>query len=461
MYKMATIKFKGSWLLFIAWGISCSITSCRTIQFADIYPSGSIQDKIPTVETRLDATSCKINTRGKYSDVIDSNYTNVLGNDLSHVVKNDFEKNVMQVASISSGVADCRLISLNNSPAGVGWTIFNAATAFVPSLLSVPYYGRKSSLEIEVEIKDKSNKTLKTYKGRGSSKFVVDIYDRYDFNTVDRVVTNNAMMSAIASVKNQIQNDHEMLNEALLGSLTEMEFKQYEKCINDAERLRDSLIRDQELKDSIRLSDANYYYTIGNEQLDSKNYIPAINNYSKSLQFDSQNPNTYNNRGVAYYNLGKYNDAIRDYKKCLKINPADENAQSNIFLAKQRKSERTIAILNATSAVLNATSATLNTINGVPTSTQSNITQNKQNENENTIRELETQKEGLERQLVDVRLEIIKFEKDQDLAVINGNSSSISHYGGMKILALKRKSSIERNIDICNSKINKLKALNP
>jgi tetratricopeptide (TPR) repeat protein len=461
---------------------------CKTLKYSDLQPNGSNPTKIPKLETQFDMASLRENMKfGKvYSN---SNIPDVLAKDFSIIAKNDFQNNIVNNLSISTGIAECRVISGKNSSACGVWTIINAATAFVPAIVGIPISGRKSSLELEITIKNKNSEIIKIYSGTGNAKLSNGLYYGYKFNCIDRAVTNAAMINAMTIIKHQIGNDQELLTNELLKSLTKSELAKYEKDIEEAENARKSLLKDQKTKDSIRFAEAEHarqsllkdqaikdsirftealrLYSLGNEKMEAKNYTGAINDFSKSILLKATNADVFNNRGFAYYNLGQYNKAIRDYKKCLKLNPADEDALSNKILAKQRKSERTMAILNATSAVLNATSATLNTIYGVPTSTtytspQSNITQNKLNENVNNIQQLKAEKSRLERQLVDVRLEIIKIEKDEDLAVIKGTySASASYFMMMKSSKIKMKSDIERNIDICTSKINNLEALNP
>lgn len=63
----------------------------------------------------------------------------------------------------------------------------------------------------------------------------------------------------------------------------------------------------------------------------------------------SLNPNysiAYNNRGAAYEKLGKYTEAITDYKKALTINPDNALAKSNLKNAEKAQSKHKLSLLS-------------------------------------------------------------------------------------------------------------------
>ena len=45
---------------------------------------------------------------------------------------------------------------------------------------------------------------------------------------------------------------------------------------------------------------------------------------------------TYNARGIAYYSLGEYQRAVRDYSKAIELDPNDAVAYNNRSLAYRR-----------------------------------------------------------------------------------------------------------------------------
>ena len=38
---------------------------------------------------------------------------------------------------------------------------------------------------------------------------------------------------------------------------------------------------------------------------------------------------TYNNRGYSYYNLGQYEEALKNYAKAIKLDPTNQTALNN------------------------------------------------------------------------------------------------------------------------------------
>ena len=57
------------------------------------------------------------------------------------------------------------------------------------------------------------------------------------------------------------------------------------------------------------------------ERLYIKDYQGAISDYSQSLEIDTENANSYNDRGLALFNSGDIAAAVQDYSHALRINP--------------------------------------------------------------------------------------------------------------------------------------------
>jgi tetratricopeptide (TPR) repeat protein len=62
-------------------------------------------------------------------------------------------------------------------------------------------------------------------------------------------------------------------------------------------------------------------------------YQEAIKWYDKALEIKPSFTSAMNNKGLALYNLGQYQEAIKWYDKALEINPHDTNAMNNKGLA--------------------------------------------------------------------------------------------------------------------------------
>jgi len=63
-----------------------------------------------------------------------------------------------------------------------------------------------------------------------------------------------------------------------------------------------------------------YYYNY------AKDYDKALKDYNKSISLDNSSHRAYSNRGVLYYNIGKYNLALKDFNKCLGLNKSNTDA---------------------------------------------------------------------------------------------------------------------------------------
>jgi hypothetical protein len=74
-------------------------------------------------------------------------------------------------------------------------------------------------------------------------------------------------------------------------------------------------LKSYELAIKIKQSDSRFFATIGLAYFYLKDYEKAISNYSKAIEMDPFNKDTYNNRVGAYFYLQKYNLALKDALK--------------------------------------------------------------------------------------------------------------------------------------------------
>ncbi len=94
------------------------------------------------------------------------------------------------------------------------------------------------------------------------------------------------------------------------------------------------------------------HYNIGNGLHEQKKYEDAFKEYEKSLgsnvgagfkpaptKDNEFKANTYYNMGNTHYRMGKFLEAIEDYKKCLEIDPNDEDAKYNIEFVRKKIKE--------------------------------------------------------------------------------------------------------------------------
>lgn len=65
---------------------------------------------------------------------------------------------------------------------------------------------------------------------------------------------------------------------------------------------------------------------------DQQLFDQAIPWYQKSLELDSKNVNARTDMGTCYFNLGRPNDALREFKQSLAINPKHEPTLYNLVV---------------------------------------------------------------------------------------------------------------------------------
>jgi len=106
---------------------------------------------------------------------------------------------------------------------------------------------------------------------------------------------------------------------------------------NLAEALRRSGARDDaiaHLRAALRL-DANYgpaHYHLGNLWLAANRLSDAAAEFQAALAYD-QAPEVHNNLGVALIRLGRRDEAIREFREAIKLDPSDPGARDNLSRA--------------------------------------------------------------------------------------------------------------------------------
>lgn len=75
-------------------------------------------------------------------------------------------------------------------------------------------------------------------------------------------------------------------------------------------------------------------------------YETAIAEYQKTLEYNPQSAETYNNMGFAYFDMGEYEKAIENQKKALEINPNLPNGYYGLALALEKTGDSEGALEN-------------------------------------------------------------------------------------------------------------------
>ena len=89
---------------------------------------------------------------------------------------------------------------------------------------------------------------------------------------------------------------------------------------------------------------AEDWFEQGLSDLKSHQNEKAIEAFSKALKADPNNAEAYNNRGIAWYSIGKYDRALDDYNKALEINPRSAEILSNRGITWFSKGKYNLAI---------------------------------------------------------------------------------------------------------------------
>ena len=74
---------------------------------------------------------------------------------------------------------------------------------------------------------------------------------------------------------------------------------------------------------------ATNWSEIGRQAIDANRWNEALNAYDKAIELNPNDASAYNNRGLAYSNLGKYKQAILSYDRAIELNPKDADAYYN------------------------------------------------------------------------------------------------------------------------------------
>ena len=71
----------------------------------------------------------------------------------------------------------------------------------------------------------------------------------------------------------------------------------------------------------------------GNSLSSLNNYDEAVECYTKALALEPQHFVAVFKRGLAFFKLGRLEEALIDFSRATKLKPTDSNAQVNIGLA--------------------------------------------------------------------------------------------------------------------------------
>ncbi len=93
--------------------------------------------------------------------------------------------------------------------------------------------------------------------------------------------------------------------------------------LSPAERL-EKILQTQDLLNAPEIAteeQADLLYTIGRLFTASKNYEQAVTSFDRAIQIEPNFPNAWLNKGFAFTMLGRYEDAVLNFRKTLKLAP--------------------------------------------------------------------------------------------------------------------------------------------
>lgn len=192
------------------------------------------------------------------------------------------------------------------------FTLTAIGTGGSAALVGIPIGHRKGLTELELAVKDKEGKIIKTYSAKGSHTSFITCYWGYNSADAQEKAKDLSFQKAMIKLKTQIGNDAAFLNEKLpKGMLDEDEIG------------------------------AKKYLQLGNLYYDNKNYSLAISNYTTAYEtlknYKKKDASFIYKLGMSYVNDGKDSSEVKGIKylkKALEIDPTvDFMAPVGLYLA--------------------------------------------------------------------------------------------------------------------------------
>lgn len=108
------------------------------------------------------------------------------------------------------GYISFRIVGNNSS--NVGWLMLPSILSYgTLNLLGMPAGWSDIDLELEARLYDRNKRLIKIYRGLGSDSTVIACYYGYNELDAEKVSVINSVKQALASIKQQINNDQSLL----------------------------------------------------------------------------------------------------------------------------------------------------------------------------------------------------------------------------------------------------------
>jgi tetratricopeptide (TPR) repeat protein len=79
----------------------------------------------------------------------------------------------------------------------------------------------------------------------------------------------------------------------------------------------------EELKNVLRSYNPNTHYGKGSSYSDGEDYDKAIAEFTKAIEENPKDEESYRERGIVYRKKGDYDKALKDCNKAVELNPKD------------------------------------------------------------------------------------------------------------------------------------------
>jgi hypothetical protein len=127
----------------------------------------------------------------------------------------DVERNLSSSTGPAKGYISCRINALEMPATNMGLVLFHSFTCGLLTLTGMPFNSARSSIEIEVVIRNNQQQPVKRYWGVADTKKYSGLYYGYRVFEIQRACTLAAFKTALNSVKQQMMNDQELIESLL------------------------------------------------------------------------------------------------------------------------------------------------------------------------------------------------------------------------------------------------------
>ena len=203
-------------------------TSCATFKMSDLKPYPKNKNLLPALEPRVDVSSIESAFTLGTSLGATTGYANKLGKnsvlgtaitsteiskdprvqDAITVFDRDVKDNITNPYGDRKGYILCKIAAGENST-GIGWSFASGFFLFIPNFVGMPLAHYVTTLDVEVEIYNLSEKLIRRYNSQCQHDTWSAFYYGYglNFNAAKRKAGLEAFKCAMNDIKKQIESD--------------------------------------------------------------------------------------------------------------------------------------------------------------------------------------------------------------------------------------------------------------